>query len=50
VGLYDRDYYKERKQGGRNWSRLVFKAAWWLVVFLFVVAFVVYVLAIFSEK
>jgi cell division septal protein FtsQ len=50
LGLYDRDYYKERQKGKRNLSRLVFKAAWWLIAFLFLVAFVVWVLAIFSEK
>ena len=49
MGIYDRDYYRERNRK-RDWKRFVFKATWWLIVLLFVAAFVVYVLAILSEK
>ncbi|WP_456342645.1 hypothetical protein [Thermovibrio sp.] len=51
MGIYDRDYYREKKEkGGSSLSRTVFKLTWYLIVFFFVVAFIVYVLAIFSEK
>jgi len=50
MGIYDRDYYKEKKKReGSSLSRLIFKASWYLIVFLFVAAFIVYVLAIFSR-
>ena len=49
MGIYDRDYYKERNKK-TDWKRFVFKATWWMIVFLFIAAFAVYVLAIFSEK
>jgi len=51
VGIYDRDYYKDRKgEKGSSLSARIFKFTWYLIVFLFVVAFIVYVLAIFSER
>ena len=49
MGIYDRDYYRERSKK-RDWKRFVFKATWWLIVLLFLTAFIVYILAIFSEK
>ncbi len=48
MGIYDRDYYRERNNKG-SWKQFVFKATWWLIVLLFFAAFVVYVLAIFSR-
>ncbi len=47
MGIYDRDYYRERKEG--NTSRKIFKTIWYLILFLFLIAFAVYVLAILSE-
>jgi len=49
VGIYDRDYYRERRQK-RSLSRIVFRLSWYLIALLFAAAFVVYLLAIFSEK
>jgi len=49
MGLYDRDYYKEKREK-KNISKTVFKLSWYFILFLFAVAFVVYILAIFSEK
>lgn len=49
MGIYDRDYYREKRKK-RCWKRFVFKATWWLIVGLFALAFVVYILAILSEK
>jgi len=49
MGIYDRDYYRDRNRK-KDWKRLIFKATWWLIVGLFALAFVVYVLAILSEK
>jgi len=51
MGIYDRDYYREKeKRGGSSLSQKLFKATWFLILFLFLVAFAVYVLAVFSEK
>ncbi len=51
MGIYDRDYYREKsKKGGSSLSKTVFKLSWYLILFLFIAAFVVYLLAIFSEK
>ena len=49
MGIYDRDYYKNR-EGGSSWKRRIFKFSGYFVVFLFLMAFVVYMLAVFSEK
>ncbi len=49
MGIYDRDYYKERKKE-KCFTKKLFKLAWFLIVFLFLFAFVIYLLALFSEK
>ncbi len=49
MGIYDRDYYKNRKRES-SLSQKVFKFSWYLIVALFILAFIVYVLAVFSEK
>ncbi|WP_456456140.1 hypothetical protein [Thermovibrio sp.] len=49
MGIYDRDYYKEKRKTS-SLSQKVFKFSWYLIVALFIIAFIVYVLAIFSEK
>jgi len=46
MGIYDRDYYRERKGTSK---KLLFKFAYWIMVGLFVLAFIVYVLSIFSR-
>jgi hypothetical protein len=46
MGIYDRDYYRERKATSK---RSLFKVAYWVMVGLFVLAFVVYALAVFSR-
>ncbi|WP_457677848.1 hypothetical protein [Thermovibrio sp.] len=50
MGIYDRDYYKEKNKRKSSISQKVFKLTWFLIVALFILAFAVYVLAIFSEK
>jgi hypothetical protein len=49
MGIYDRDYYREKKEK-RSLSQTIFKLSWYLIAFLLAAAFVVYLLAIFSEK
>ncbi len=48
MGIYDRDYYRERKEE-ENTGKKIFRAVWYLILFLFFIAFAVYVLAILSE-
>ncbi|WP_204305133.1 hypothetical protein GFV12_07580 [Desulfurobacterium thermolithotrophum] len=47
MGIYDRDYYKEKKES--NKSSKIFTIAKWIFFILLAIAFAVYVLAIFSE-
>jgi len=49
MGLYDRDYYKEKERKKSSLSKTVFKLSWYLMVALFALAFIVYLLAIFSR-
>ncbi|SMO72180.1 hypothetical protein SAMN06269117_1228 [Balnearium lithotrophicum] len=49
MGIYDRDYYREKKRED-CWKKRIFKFSWYLILLLFFLAFVVYVLAILSEK
>jgi hypothetical protein len=46
MGIYDRDYYRERKETSK---RSLFKVAYWIIIGLFALAFVVYILAAFSR-
>ena len=48
MGIYDRDYYKEKSSKSSK-SQKVFKVTWYLILLLFALAFAVYVLAILSE-
>jgi len=50
MGIYDRDYYKNKKRESSSLSQKVFKFSWYLIVALFILAFIVYILAVFSEK
>jgi hypothetical protein len=47
MGIYDRDYYKERQEGRK--SPKIFTFVRWLAIAFFFLAFAVYVLAIFSN-
>ncbi len=47
MGIYDRDYYKEKHE--RRKSAKFFSFVRWLVIAFFFLAFSVYVLAIFSK-
>jgi len=49
MGIYDRDYYREKKRK-RCLTKKIFKLSWYLILFLFIFAFIVYMLAVFSEK
>jgi uncharacterized ion transporter superfamily protein YfcC len=48
MGIYDRDYYRERTKEASKPRAFTF--ARWLIIFMFVLAFVVYILSILSEK
>jgi hypothetical protein len=47
MGIYDRDYYREKQE--RRKSQKLFTFVRWLVISFFFLAFAVYVLAIFSK-
>ena len=49
MGIYDRDYCKIKKKE-KKLKHLVFRAFWWFIALLFLAAFVVYLLAVFSKK
>ncbi len=49
MGIYDREYCKIKKKE-KKLKHLIFGTFWWLIVLLFLVAFVVYLLAVFSKK
>ncbi len=48
MGIYDRDYYKEKTK--KSSKPRFFTFVKWLLIFMFALAFIVYVLSILSEK
>jgi hypothetical protein len=48
MGIYDRDYYKEKHE--KRKSPRIFSFVRWLSIAFFLLAFIVYVLAIFSHR